>query len=398
MESLRQKLMAVAREYADRLAPEPDVVGMALYGSLASGEPPELTHLSDVDIALILDRELPAHFTEHRLVNGVKVDVLLFSLDTVRGLVREPPQSLYGGGWVLHFLIKSFLLGGAEAILFDPTGEIARVKRALNSGAAYRALAVPDARRWTEEFARAYLVPAAQHLGREEWSDALNKAGAALWLLDPALQMLAAAKTPEKVARRLGVARFYEIAAELRKQAGPDADAYDSFAQAAQALWAGTRPRVFEPIRERLLRAGVPDPDRLELAGDHALFWAGNRIHEFGRVIAEVDLSFVWSREKQEQGDLFGAQQMLWACDAERTRKRCEGLAAALDAMGYNVYDIVTEGLEDVEFHRLAAAVDERQRSLYQRMVSPEQARQGVDLARELYAIATDVVSRERDL
>src|SRR5690349_1185071 len=91
LEAVRRQLMTVARRYADRLESQSDVVGILLYGSLASRNLQELTPDSDIDIALILDRALPAHFTEHRLLGGVKMDVLFFHASALRDLVSRPP-------------------------------------------------------------------------------------------------------------------------------------------------------------------------------------------------------------------------------------------------------------------------------------------------------------------
>ena len=116
MEARHRKLLATARKYAGSRQSEPGIAGIVLYGSLTSGDPPELTPFSDVDMALILDRELPAHFAEHRLVDGIKLDVIFLPIDTLRELVARQPERLYQGGWLLHFLIKSFLQGNEDAI------------------------------------------------------------------------------------------------------------------------------------------------------------------------------------------------------------------------------------------------------------------------------------------
>src|SRR5690349_15249580 len=91
-ESLHHDLMALARKVAADLPSRPGVAGVVLYGSLALGDPPELTPFSDVDLALSLEEPLPAHFAEHRVIDHVKVDVTLFSADVVRGIADAPQQ------------------------------------------------------------------------------------------------------------------------------------------------------------------------------------------------------------------------------------------------------------------------------------------------------------------
>src|SRR5690349_7360998 len=99
-DSLHRERMALARQVAADLPSRPGVAGVVLYGSLALGDPPELTPFSDVDLALILEEPLPAHFAEHRVLDDIKVDVTLLSADVVRGFADVPPQRLYQHGWL----------------------------------------------------------------------------------------------------------------------------------------------------------------------------------------------------------------------------------------------------------------------------------------------------------
>jgi predicted nucleotidyltransferase len=214
LEAVRRQLMTVARRYADRLESQPGVVGILLYGSLASGNQQEVTALTDIDIALVLDRALPAHFTEHRLLGGVKVDVLLFQASALRDLVSRQPERLYQDGWVTHFLIRSLLLGSPETILFDPTGEIGRTKAALNMLTDYETMALPDARIWLTEVEREYLAPASEHLQEGNVLEALNKAEAALRKLSSIVLLMACTKNLTSAAQKLGIPQFPVAAAE----------------------------------------------------------------------------------------------------------------------------------------------------------------------------------------
>ncbi|MGC8832643.1 MAG: hypothetical protein ACP5R4_01210 [Armatimonadota bacterium] len=51
---------------------------------------------------------------------------------------------------------------------------------------------------------------------------------------------------------------------------------------AHRELWSHTLTYAYAPICRRLMEMGVQNPDKLELIGDHGLFWLGCRLREFG--------------------------------------------------------------------------------------------------------------------
>jgi predicted nucleotidyltransferase len=393
MEAVRSKLMDTAQRYADSIQSQPGVVGIVLYGSLASGDPPELTQFSDVDLSLVVDRELPAHFSEHRLRDAVKVDVILFHESTLRDLASRRPERLYQGGWLLHYLIKSLLLGRADTILFDPTGQITRAKQKLNEWTTYHAMVLPDARRWLDEAEREYVAASQQQLQQGNHREAVKRSGDALWLLEDILKMLAATKQLELATDRLGVPQFSTAAAHLRAMLSPAMASVEAAWQAAQSLWRFTFEHVFRRAEAELLGAGVEEPARLELPGDHSLFWGGNRIHEFGRVIAEVNLSLTWSRFELVRGNLNQALAMLWACNRACTTRRCQGLASALLEVGYDISSIVTQCLESAQFQRLADESDRAMEETQSRNVTAAQAERAVLAAQELKRMVDGVIA-----
>jgi hypothetical protein len=388
----QEKLLAIARRYVDENHSRPGVAGMVLYGSLASGDPPELTQFSDVDIALILDRELPAHFTEHRLLDGVKVDVLFFHIDTARGLVSRQPERLYQDGWLTQYLIKSFLLGDPATVVFDPTGEIARIREQFRGMTTHAQMALTDARRWVEEIEQELLTTARKQLREGDFEEALKRAGWTLRWLEGTLQTVAATKKLPPATERLDLPQFILLAAELRQILSPGRAAVEAYWQAAHALWDHTFRNLFEPIRAELRRAGVTEPDKLELVGDYRLFWGGNRLHEYGRVIAEVDLSFTWSQHELDQANEFHALDLLWACDAEDTRRRCEGLVDALKAVGHDISRHVEPLLAASTFELLAAEADQALAATQRQNCSSEEAERAVDLARELHRLTIEAL------
>jgi hypothetical protein len=393
IEDWRRRLMATARQYVGSIQSKPGLVGIVLYGSLAWGDPSELTPFSDVDLALLLDGEPPAHGAEQRLAEGMKLDVSLISMGWLREQLGPQPERREEDNWVHNVLLKSFLLGNEETILFDPAGEIAQARREFNALTSFPAMALPGARRWLREVEERHLVPA-----REQWQDrrfreVIDHCGHALRTLDSILLTLAHTKNRELAAPRLGVPRFSTAASELRQMLTPDTAAAQAYWQTALDLWGYTYHRVYEPLRSELRSAGVVDPDRLEMAGDYPLFWAGNRIVELGRLTADVDLSLTRSHYELARGNVYEALTQLWPCDVNSTIARCQGLAAALEEIGHDITAIVIPFLEDQEFRRLGAEVNEAAQKTRRQEVSSTGAERAVRLAEELRQILGDLLA-----
>src|SRR5438132_13971273 len=106
MNPFRERLLSVAHRYAEGLQRRPNVTGLAIYGSLACCDPADITEFSDIDFALILDGELPSYFVEHRVVEGIRLDVLYFPRSLVVDLAVHPPFSLFERGWTPNYLIQ----------------------------------------------------------------------------------------------------------------------------------------------------------------------------------------------------------------------------------------------------------------------------------------------------
>jgi hypothetical protein len=129
------------------------------------------------------------------------------------------------------------------------------------------------------------------------------------------------------------------------------------------------------------------------LTGNHRLFWGGNRLHEFGRVVTDVKLFDTWSRLEWEQGHFCEARFRLVPGTARATTRRCEGLVSALNEVGYDVSPIVMPTLEHATFRRLAAAVDQAYQATQPQRVSPAATERALAIARELLQIVTTAAS-----
>jgi len=347
--------MATARRASIALRRRPGVAGLALYGSLA-GDPAELTQFSDIDIAVILKGKPPAHFTEHRLVGGVKADLLLFHRDKLREIASRSPRQLAGSSWIQDLLVKGLLNGGPDTVLFDPAGEIERAKRALRGRTTWAEIARIKADRSMREAGRE-LKKAAAHLKARRWGRALFGAQSALWQIAEAVLEAAGTKRMEVAGRRLGVPGIAPLAARARREFVAGLAAARASRQADLAFWRWLRRGFYRPIGAQLRREGVRDPGRLELAGNYPGFWRGNRVHEFGRLAAEVELSLRWSRSALKRGDAYQALETLgYHADAWHQLERCRGIRTALGRCGHDIGPLVRRTFRDKEFLRLMAA------------------------------------------
>jgi hypothetical protein len=393
----REQLLKVAHRYAVERAREPGVVGVLLYGSLASPDgAAELTPLSDVDVAVILDDALPvpAHFTEHRMRDGVKVDALVFPLATICALAEDPPERLWGRGWLLQFVLRTLLLAGEDALLYDPTGALSAVRRDLRARTGYEALATADAVRWLQDYEENGLAAARAALAAGEWEAARERAGWAVDALGHIPPMLAGRKQMERAAALLGMDGFVEATAALRDLLSPTPGDLAAYRDAGQTLWRQVQAQFFEPVADDLrCRAGVADPGRVELPGDRPLFWPGNRVHEFGRVVGDCDLTFTWSRFAEESGNRLSAFRFLWPAEPERVTARCRAVADALWEQGFDARGRIDALFTDGEYRRLCAEAEDAKALAVPLPATAENAARAVELGEQMRRSLADALA-----
>jgi hypothetical protein len=370
--------MAIARGYSPTLRKRPGVVGLALYGSLA-GDPAELTSFSDVDVAIILKGKMPRHFTEHRLVRGVKADLLFFHLDRLRTMGRWSPARLARASWIEDLFLKGLLRGGPDTVLYDPTGEIARAKRRLAACATVREVA---RRRQARELLQAgkMLTQAKRQMALGRHRQARQWAGSVLWYLTEAMLDVGETKRLALAAARLGVpgaARRIEALSESRVRGRASVAACR---RAEVAVRDYLRREVYAPVEARLRREGVRDPDRLEFTGTLPLFWPGNRLDEYGRLKAEAELTLRWSGRLLAAGRAYDAFNMLTSfMSVGDQRIRCGALADALRLLGHDVRPIVERCLASPAFRRLRARAERAQGRAWRWKIGRAEARRFVE-------------------
>jgi predicted nucleotidyltransferase len=355
----REKLSAVARQYAEALRSRPDIAGLLLYGSLVHGG---VTPFSDVDIAAVCSGSLPPYDVEHRIVDGVKVDVIFARLEGLRELSARLPRHLWDESPVSSYVLESLLIGGMDTVLYDPTGEIIRVKEELARRTSYRDLAATGVADWFQQIVEREVPEGSRRLEEGDYGGALHQFRSVGDYFAQVIRALTADKDLGTAATNLGIPEFAVILAELLQLASPDRGA-------AEELWAASRrfldtflEHAYEPIREKLMREGVSNPDRLELIGAYQLFWMDPncRLHELGRFVGELDRSLQWARWEIDRGNLPGAMGLSLACQqSDWFIQRWLRMGKALADTGHDCSEIIESLLNDPEYRRLAAEVDQ---------------------------------------
>ena len=379
--AVRERLLKAAISYDSSLRGRPGLLGVLLYGSLGRGE---LTIFSDIDLALFYEDEEPRR-TEHRLFKGEKVDTIAFPLSDVTKLLDPLPRSL-DAGFPFSYVLESLLLAGDDSILYDPTGELLRVKTRLNEQVSFASLNLVSASDGYRQYYQVNREKASVLLTQGEIAGAMDKAhwsGRALAYL---LRGYALAKETRTAADRLGIPEFADREEELAGIFAPSSEA-EAIWSATQSLWDYTIQAAAEPVRERLRASGVAEPDTLELTGDYGLFWPGDRINEFGRVMGEVALSLRWCRYELDHGKGAAALERLWGCRGTAgVRKRWETLSAALKGSGYDCSDIIDPMLEDTEFIRRGERLDSAM-AQDRKEATPKTVQRGLALTDEMERI-----------
>ena len=87
----RKRLMKIAEEQVELLKQREGVLGITLYGSLAGGD---ITQFSDVDMIVVIQGEEPEYLTEHRVVDGLEVDIKPLNIDRIRSLPDRMQESV----------------------------------------------------------------------------------------------------------------------------------------------------------------------------------------------------------------------------------------------------------------------------------------------------------------
>jgi predicted nucleotidyltransferase len=375
----KETLLAIAARFADDLRQRPGVQGAFLYGSLARGD---LSPFSDVDVAVIYrDGSVPPYNAEHRLVDGVKVDAISFDLAAIRLMATHPPDEVTGVGYLDWLAIEGLLLGDDQHVLYDPQHAIWEAKRGIRARTSYEAIARRTVAVWMREM-DALLTHAREALAHGNLSDAIWKsADVARWARGT-LTTLGRHKELAVAAQRVGVDELPPPVRELLAMEAPPKQAVAAKLAAAEDLWRYSVAQAWDAILSRLVAAGVDRPLKIKLVGDYNLFWRGERLHELGRVPAEVEYSFRASHCELERDNAAGANGVLGFCGtSDEITGRWAAIAKALAAHGHDVSPIVGALLASAEYQRLAAALDRANDAVQPSVRTPAEATHAVELA-----------------
>lgn len=375
----KKRLLAIAARFADDLRQRPGVQGAFLYGSLMRGD---LSPFSDVDVVVIYhDGSAPPYSAEHRLVDGVKVDAIGFDMAAIRLVADHPPGDMIGVGYFDWLAIEGLLLGDDQHVLYDPQHAIWEAKRRIGARTSYEAIARRTVAVWMREM-DAHLSHAREALAHGNPSDAIWKsADVARWARGT-LTALGRHKELAVAAQRVGVDGLPPLVRELVALEAPPRQAVAAKLAAAEDLWRYSVAQAWDPILSHVVAAGVDRPLKMELVGSYNLFWRGERLHELGRVPAEVEHSFRVSRRELERDNAAGANGALSFCGtSDEITERWAAIARALAAHGHDVSPVVSALLASAEYQELAAALDRANDAVQPPGRTPAEARHAVELA-----------------
>jgi predicted nucleotidyltransferase len=384
----RQNLLQVTLPYAESLKNRPHLVGILLYGSLVRGS---LTPFSDIDMALFYEGDPPNRF-EFRQTEGEKVDLISFPLDAVTNLLDPPPRSM-DAGFPFSYVLESLLLAGEDSILFDPTGELLRVKTRLNEEVSFPALSRVSLSKGYHSFYRPNYDTARSLLEQGDYAGALEKAkwcGGALGIL---LREHTRLKDLQKAADRLGIPEYATQRKALASLAAPTYEQAEAVWAATQTLWNFTLDRAVEPLKACLQSQGAGDTDRLELIGNYDLFWPGDILYEYGRLMEEVPYALRRCRYDLDHGKGAESLQHLWGCRGTKgVRHRWERLGAAFKGMGYDGDSVIKPMLKSSEFARHGERLDRAMRATERQEAKEEAVRQALALVEEMERMLVKVL------
>ena len=365
------RLVDVARAYSSELSKRSGVESVFLYGSTAYGT---VSRFSDLDIALVYSEPFPQCWVEHRIVEGVKVDIVSVPLYAVKELTAQH----YDMPW---FVLKSILLGGPHSVLYDPNGHIAAAKRALLNADWERDIAVPWCLRWL----RSEVIKTAARAKEADSSQAVALLRQAIFVLDQMFYVLYTERRPSVAAEKLGVAGYAELTESIFSAVAPRPEHVSALIEAYRELWNYTLVQAYAPIRQRLLQAGVQNPEKLELIGNYGLYWSGHRLHELGRVFAEVDLALNWSAfELEHQAPLSAWNLIQWCAHPKSAEHRWRAISAALSDIGLDVSDVVEGLLADTAFKQLFVRLETAYKRAQDPAVSEPQVHTAAQQTEEL--------------
>lgn len=385
LNGISARLLSVARVYTSaELSKRTGVEGVMLYGSTAYGT---ATDFSDVDIALICSEPEPRCWIEHRIVDGIKVDVVYVPLSGFKVLAEQPyiPSDIF----VPWFVLKSLFLGGPHSILYDPSGYIALAKQNLSKLDWKRHVAAP----WCLGWLRDRVIKGAAEVKEAASSHAADLLMRLVSDFNYMLIVLCVEKEPSVIAEKLGLAGYADLIASVSAVA-PGPELASALLEAYRELWTHTLTHAYAPICRRLIEMGVQNPDKLELIGDYELFWPGYRLHELGRVIAELDLMLRWSAYELERQSLLSAWNMMWGMHPKTVERRWMAVANALRDISLDVSDIVEGMLADTAFKQLSVSTETAYRRAQDRTVLEPYVHTAVQQAEGLCVLAEAVLMR----
>lgn len=390
LEETRSRLWSVARGYTQVLTLRPNVVGLILYGSLARGG---LTRFSDIDIAVLYDEPVPPYWVEHRMTYGVRMDLLAERWEHLRALPDRTFHSLHEESGVSGYLMESLLLGDEETVLYDPTGEVRRIKKAVRDTVPFERLGRHAASGFFHYLTAEKLPEVEDHLRRGDTAKATERAAKLAQMFCAVLRQLTSIKTPEEAAERFGLHEFVPTLTRLHEIVLPGWQEMSALYAASRGFLDLFLVQVYAPLLERMKRSGVVDPPEYEFVGAHSFWWGDSqpRLWELGRAVGEWDYSLNWWGAHVEEGRPDRALELnLAGNDSGWYVERWDRLVEAMRREGFDVSDRFVKMRVSPDYLKAVRALDDAHARVYRRSPTPADAVEAVALVGKLHRVMAE--------
>ena len=340
------RLWQVAHQWAAKLQARDEVIGVGLYGSLSYDC---VTPFSDLDIFVVTSESEHSPAIEHRLCNGVRVDFIWETLDRWQKIQYTSPQ------YIPWYLVKAFLLGRDDSILYDPKNVINEKRDQLRQEITYDRLITTDfasALQWLSEKLMIAIWQEEEGNFKKAW-DTINQ-----WCcgyLFMILTNLTNHKRVEESAQFIGIPELTENIQMIRRLKcevyGLTADYVKQVYEVDKAHWEYQLEHVWQPLRCRLIAQGIESPDDLTVIGELILPYGGVRLYELGRALIEHSFSLEWAKAEIDRGDICEAfEKICYENIIDRADEKWIRIESAINSAGYDTGTIIRDFLASAEF------------------------------------------------
>lgn len=344
---MRSRLLKIAQQQTESLKRRDEVIGIGLYGSVAYNK---VTPFSDLDMFIITTESYHSPTIEHRLCDGIRADFIWESLEDWQKIQYAEPSHI---PW---YLIKPFLLGSDDMILYDPQGIIKSKRDKIRKEVTYEDFFAYESAE-NIKYISEELQIAISHQEEGRFEKAWKHLS---YLLGYLFMILTNFTNSKKINEALqiinipGLKDCVNTIINLRcKVNGVTAEFIKNLYDTDKTHWEYQIESIWNPLRQSLIKQGVQFPEKLEVIGELILPYGGVRVYELGRAIDEHNFSLKWAEDDIKQGDLLDAMnKILYENIINNSNEKWMRIDSAMTSAGYNTGVIIKSVLDSEDFQK----------------------------------------------